>query len=178
MDARSLLVTGLKHSGKSSVGRTLSRSLAVEFHDLDSEIVSLCGDVGTVRQIYRTVGREAFQALEAEAAKRLAEAPERMVIAAGGGTIDNRAAMDALVAFCFTVFLDVGVEVLVERVFHGGVPAFVDPQRPVEHFREICERRRRAYLAICDLRIDVCERSQADVAALITKHVQEKVIGW
>lgn len=178
MDARSLLLVGLKHSGKSSVGRMLARSLEVEFHDLDSEIVTLCGDVGTARQIYRTVGREAFQALESEAALELARRENRMIIAAGGGTIDNRAAMDALAGSCYMIFLDVDVDLLVERVFRGGVPAFVDPERPVEHFREISERRRRAYNGACDLRIEVGEQTQAEIARLITDIVQEKLIGW
>jgi shikimate kinase len=63
---------------------------------------------------------------------------------------------------------------LVERVFRHGVPAFVDRDRPEEHFREIYLRRHSLYQTGSDIRVDVGERSPYEVVRIIQGQLEEK----
>ena len=176
MIAPRILLVGLKHSGKSTVGRALARDLDVAFFDLDDEILRLCDYAGTIRELYQMVGGSAFRGLEAEAAHALAD--RSAVVATGGGTIENDEAMAVLQRVATVVFLDVSIEILVERVFRAGVPAFVDPSRPEDDFREICERRRQRCLGGSDFRIVADDRSPTEIATQIRQYLQEKRVGW
>lgn len=176
MTAPRVLLVGLKHSGKSTVGRALARDLGVAFFDLDDEILSLCDYAGTIRELYQMVGSSAFRRLEAEAAHALAD--RSAVVAAGGGTIENDEAMTVLQRMATVLFLDVAIDTLVERVFRTGVPAFVDPNRPEDHFREICERRRKSCLERSDFRVVADDRSPTEITTQIRQYLQEKIVGW
>lgn len=210
-----ILLIGLKHSGKSSVGAVLAVRLGYRFLDLDDEIVRVYrssreggagngGDRGAdgsketravpgptagptvgrgvlpptldARRVYRSVGPDEFRRLEVLAAERIAWERDRAVIAAGGGTVENAAAMAAL-SPAFVVYLAVPIETLVRRVFSRGVPAFVDPVRPQEHFREICRNRIRACSNAAHLRIEAGDRSQEDIAREIALRIKESDIG-
>lgn len=170
----SIALVGLKHSGKSTVGRLLAGEWGTAFRDLDTDILSLCGREGTIRQLYKLVGRDAFLALETEAAEAIAAMEDRLVLATGGGTIENGTAMAALTRKFRMVFLDVPENILVERVFRGGIPAFVDPDRPEDHFREICRRRRALIKAVPHVRIDAVNHSPGELVAEIVQRLQEQ----
>jgi shikimate kinase len=178
MSPRRVLLVGPKHSGKSTVGSMLAERLQFRFEDLDDEIVRLYSHpkVTSARGVYRSVGRVGFQELELAAASGLAEATidRGLVIASGGGIIENSPAFGVLSVVSVVIYLDVPLELLVERVFRHGVPAFVDRDRPEEHFREIYLRRHSLYQTGSDIRVDVGERSPYEVVRIIQGQLEEK----
>lgn len=137
MEALQLL--GLKHTGKSTVGRLWAARKGWEFLDLDTLLEARSGDGRTSRQIYREDGKDGFQRFEAEAALDAAErlAQGRVVLAWGGGTITNPAAVEALRDRGTLVVLSDRVEVLYERILRGGRPAFLSAETPWEDFQKI-----------------------------------------
>ncbi|HTH13059.1 MAG TPA: shikimate kinase [Spirochaetia bacterium] len=141
MEALQLL--GLKHSGKSTVGRMWAHRHGWEFLDLDTLLETESGDGRTSRQIYREDGKDGFQRLEAEAArvaaKRLARG--RVVLAWGGGTVTNPLAVESLAGKGTLVVLSDRVEVLYERILRGGRPAFLSAESPWEDFQKIYRER-------------------------------------
>jgi shikimate kinase len=111
------LLTGPKHSGKSTVGRILAETWGCPFIDLDILIGEQCGR--SPRELYRE-GAEVFRKAEAAALSSLLTTPVRLkgdrralhcpwpeeaqktgvpaetVIAPGGGLIDNEEALRLL----------------------------------------------------------------------------------
>jgi len=141
----SLQLVGMKHSGKSSLGRLWSHRHGWAFYDLDHALETIAGGHRTSREIYRDEGKEGFQRWETEAARRLVlrvkEAPT--VIAWGGGTITNPEAVEILRPWGTIIMLHDTAERLYERIERGGRPAFLSAERPWEDFLELYEKRSR-----------------------------------
>ena len=160
-----IALTGLKHSGKTTLARRLSKRLAYAFHDLDHEMVFAAERDGwfrrsshteeahnPIRTLYRTAGRDRFQSWEAAVLQRIVEmrttedgTTRPVLLATGGGICDNREAMGILVEHYHVLYLRNDPLVLYERIAARGIPAFLDPSRPRDHFLEIAARRDTLY---------------------------------
>jgi shikimate kinase len=157
--ASSIILLGMKHSGKSTLGRRLALRFGTDFFDLDEIIEELHDSDRRVscREIFRAEGKSAFTALEAHAATILAErlTAGRAVAALGGGTIENPTALDALKNSGVKVYLKDTPEVLFGRIMAGGLPAFLSSDDPRAEFDSLYARRTVLYEREADLVVDV-----------------------
>ncbi|MDR2097026.1 MAG: shikimate kinase [Spirochaetaceae bacterium] len=174
-----LILTGPKHSGKTSAGLALRDITGKDFIDIDAFIEELEGR--GVRELYRQ-GRDVFQAAEARAVSLLiagAKAGNGTIIAAaGGGLIDNEAAVKALAEDGRVVFvyLDVSAATAWRRIEQaarkGGLPSFLDTENPRETHAALHERRAAAYKKLSNIIIDAEEKTPAQIAAQIARHIK------
>lgn len=156
----SLVLLGMKHSGKSTLGRLYAQREHLPFYDLDDLLAAEHGAVPplTPREIMKTLGKAAFQEFETKAAGRIAEklAQEPGVLALGGGTITNPEAMAALTGpWARLVYLQDSAEVLFERIMRGGLPAFLDPADPWTSFQNHYSERTKLMEAACSVKLDL-----------------------
>lgn len=166
----SVALTGLKHVGKSAVGRLLARERGALFLDLDDLLVRraeqerlpgfstrLADDTPPVRSLFRQLGSVRFGEWEAEALREVpAIAGDRHVVLATGGGVCDRSESMELLSMMFTVlYLHNEHLLLYERSIRYGIPAFLDPDRPRDHFLEIADRRDRIYRLHADLTVDL-----------------------
>lgn len=110
---RRIFLTGYMGSGKSTLGRAFAKASGMEFLDLDWFIEERTHR--TVRELFDAEGEDSFRLLEKKMLHEAAEF-EDVVIACGGGTpcfFDN---MDFMNSCGITVFLDVRMERLLERL--------------------------------------------------------------
>lgn len=113
---RTVYLIGFMGAGKSHHGRLLADKLGVPFHDLDSLIEEEYGT--TIAELFKLRGEAGFRKLERDTLLRTAE-PGHSIIATGGGTpchFDNMAWMNE--NGC-TIYLDVPVNILAERLKDG-----------------------------------------------------------
>jgi shikimate kinase len=157
-----LQLAGMKHTGKSSLGRLWADRHAWDFYDLDNLLEEGTGK--SSRQLYLDEGREGFQRREAEAAARIAPrlARGRAVLAWGGGTSINDRAVKALLAQGVLIALDDSVEVLFERVMKGGRPAFLSAETPREDFQRVYVERTAWLAELTPWRLDLRGASLAE----------------
>jgi shikimate kinase len=154
---------GVKHCGKTTLGRLLAASRGEAFIDLDEfagEFASRQrGRPVGVREVYRDGGKEAFQALEAESLREIAAGFPRgnagLVLALGGGTIENPAGLAAIEGRGVFVFLDQDEEVLFARIASSGIPPFLDGPDPRAAFHGLYEKRVCLYREKADLTLDM-----------------------
>jgi shikimate kinase len=164
---KSIILTGLKHSGKSSLGLRLAEDLDIAFIDLDRVIETLYRADGSVgcREIYREHGKASFVDLEAQAAMqtaaRLGAAPA--VVALGGGTGENRKAMSRLAKAGVVVYLRDAERRLYERIMRGGRPAFLPAEAPEAAFHELFESRDALYREYAQVIVEI-DRLDLDAA--------------
>ncbi len=167
----------MKHSGKSSVGRALARALKLPFFDSDRVIMDLRRATGgreaNPRGLYLAVGEAGFRRLEEAAAIALAQTPGGMVLACGGGMVENEPALAALSAAFTRVFLDEDEEVLFRRVMRKGRPPFVDAARPRQSFAELYARRTARATDAADMVIDCRGRNVDQVAEALREQLRE-----
>ena len=157
----SLQLLGLKHTGKSTVGRQWALRQGWEFYDLDQILETRAGGGRSSRQIYLDEGREGFQRYETEAALFIAGrlVQGKAVLAWGGGTMTNPGAVEALRREGTMVVLSDRVEVLYERIMRGGRPAFLSPERPWEDFQKLYRERSDLLEALTPHRLDLAGAS-------------------
>ncbi|MDR2802664.1 MAG: AAA family ATPase [Treponema sp.] len=147
-----LILTGPKHSGKTSVGLALSKITGGDFIDVDALIEKLEGV--SARELYRQ-SKDIFQKAEFRAISTIQAKEETgnpVIVAAGGGLIDNDAAIKVLAkdGRVLFVYLEVSAATAWERIEQaardgGGLPAFLDVENPQASHELLHERRAAAY---------------------------------
>ena len=145
-------LVGFMGAGKTTVGRALAAKLGWRFEDLDDLVQTREGR--SIEQIFQQRGELAFRELERVAMREtLATAKSApLVLALGGGAFIEEQVQETLrKAEIPAVFLDASVEELFRR---SEEPDVVRPlRRDREHFCQLYERRRPAYLK-AELRIE------------------------
>ncbi|TVR90658.1 MAG: hypothetical protein EA428_07940 [Spirochaetaceae bacterium] len=187
-----VLLLGLKHCGKSSLGRGAAHALGSRFFDLDEVAVELLQARGeclpqeesakVIRRYYEQNGRDAFRTLERSAALTVvrrvnstvgtAADPAKKssnICALGGGTPENEAAYTLLRPLSWAIYLRERPEILFERIVAGGVPPFFEGQDPWEAFSALATRRDALYQSLSD---EVFELEGQSIAVLLPKLIQ------
>ncbi|MDR3312549.1 MAG: hypothetical protein LBS64_05405 [Spirochaetaceae bacterium] len=177
---RAIILTGIKHSGKTTIGRILAARLDVPFHDTDHIITGLKNR--TPREIMTAGGAQALHRAEKQAVCRLAAASFPAVIATGGGICDNPGALEILNPRGIFVFLDVPEDIAVGRILdEAEMPAYIaagqprspDDVRRIFHrfYRDRTARYRMlAHLVFAPLRIPA-EQNAAGLHAELLRHL-------
>lgn len=104
---------GFMGSGKSRLGRDLSKKMEIQNIDLDKFIESSM--LMTVPEIFETYGEEEFRRIEHEKLKELS-AFENVIISTGGGAPCYHNNMELMNATGTTIFLNPTIEKLVYRL--------------------------------------------------------------
>ena len=110
---------GMIGSGKTTIGRILSRDFGVDFYDLDQEMDRILGH--SFHRLVEEKGWVAFRELEYSICKRFA-GMEQGVICLGGGTVRYEWNMDVLAGTGLFILLTAPLPVLAERGETGGPP--------------------------------------------------------
>lgn len=138
-------------SGKSAVGRSLSRHLRVPFYDSDAEIERRTGV--DIPFIFEKEGETGFREREREAIATLTQL-RRVVLATGGGAIllpENRR---LLAENGWVIYLRTSVAQQAERVRPGRHRPLLNGVRDTtERLRELMEIRDPLYESIADLTV-------------------------
>lgn len=190
----SIILMGIKHCGKSTQGRIISKKLSVPFFDTDDVIFEMTGK--TPRQIYTELGNEGFQEAEEKACSFLLEkinssAEKNAVIATGGGICTNKKALDVLKKIGTFVFLKTPERIASFRVLREisvaqdgtllNIPAFIAKKNPrsvadaKKIFHDFFIERECIYEQLADVVIDMSSSSKEANAAKIIESVSSKV---
>lgn len=190
----SIILMGIKHCGKSTQGRIISKKLSVPFFDTDDVVFEMTGK--TSRQIYTELGNEGFQKAEEKACSFLLEkinssAEKNAVIATGGGICGNKKALDVLKKIGTFVFLKTPERIASFRVLREisvaqdgtllNVPAFIAKKNPrsvadaKKIFHDFFIERECIYEQLADVVIDMSSSSKEANAAKIIESVSSKV---
>ena len=155
---RRVALCGIKHCGKSYLGRTLAKTLGAPFFDTDALLEADAGK--PVRALYRETGETRFRELEAESVRKfIASAPCPAVVALGGGVVSNPFLTPGdLRALGLIVWMDVPVPTAFERMAREGFPPFLaDKPDPFAEFVRICDARRPVFRAAADAVLELPE---------------------
>lgn len=170
-----IVLMGIKHCGKSTVGKVLADMTGTPFFDIDDEIERMSGM--SFRELYATKGKDAFMQAEAAACSAVLERGEPdVVIATGGGICDNEAALSELkAAGCRFVYLAIDEKTACDRILTeaektGSLPAYIQKEHPAGEqdvrsiFNAFYRRRTKAYEALCDVTVTVSGKSPEAIA--------------
>ena len=146
-----LFFCGIKHSGKSTLGRLVARNLLCPWVDSDDLILSLHEEGTTIRSLYQKEGKQSFMDWECKAVSTfLKSAEEPSIVSLGGGACDNQALMSLIQKHGKIIYLMVEEKVLLNRILTTGLPPFLDPENIEESFSGLYAHRHALYSTMAD----------------------------
>lgn len=178
-----VILTGMRGTGKSNIGRALANLMGYTFVDTDDAIEEVADR--RVAEIVAHDGWDRFRSLEADIVVRVA-AQDNQLVATGGGTLidPNNAAL--LKKRGVVVLLACDIPTLQRRIaVETNRPSLTGEASAVEELEQVWQSRCTAYHAAADLVYDVSDETldlEQDVQhkataiyALLQQHLKANV---
>ena len=146
-----IALVGMPGSGKSTVGRHLSRLLGWRFADSDAEIEREQGE--SIRSYFEKYGEQSFRDLESSVIARVAVQHD-LVLATGGGAVLREENRHVLKQHGKVVYLRAVPEDLVRRLRHDQQRPLLQGADPLTRLRELFRARDPLYREVADFTID------------------------
>ena len=156
-------------SGKSTVGKYLSKELGLSFIDTDRLIEDKEGR--SISEIFLADGEEGFRAIEKEIVLDVLKM-EDCVIALGGGSVLDLDVQRELSECADVVFLDVSISNAAPRVgFNRERPLLMG--NPRQQWLQLMEKRRGIYESLATRTVSTDNRKPNEVAHEIAQGVRK-----
>ena len=166
-----IILIGLMGCGKTTVGRWLSQETGAPFLDMDALIEEQIGK--SIPEIFAENGEAHFRSLETAFLHYLeqetASPPEGYIISTGGGVVMREENREILRRLGFCVWLNVGVDALIQRTARGQGRPLLNTDNPREVLEKLMALRRPMYEATAHYQLDA---TQLDVLQ-VTRMVRE-----
>ena len=144
-----IFLVGPMGAGKSSVGKSLAKTLKRPFLDLDFEIERRTG--ADIQWIFDMDGEEGFRDRESKIFSQVIEEKKRAVIATGGGIVlreENRALLNS---HGTVIYLSATKEQLIERTKRDKNRPLLQVKDRAEVISEILDQRDPLYREVADI---------------------------
>jgi shikimate kinase len=164
-----LSLVGMPGSGKTTVGRQLSRRLALPFFDSDHQIEQRLGC--SIREYFAREGEPAFRELEEQVLRELAQGPSA-VVATGGGAVLREGTREALRSGGKVIYLRSSPEELYRRVRHDTQRPLLQVADPMAKLRAMHAERDPLYREAAHFQIDTGRPSVPTLVNMIVMQLE------
>jgi shikimate kinase len=155
-------LVGLPGSGKSTVGRSVARSLDLPFIDTDLEIERREGR--SIRAIFEADGEQGFRDLEASTLVEIMNTAGDAVLATGGGIVLREENRVRLSTGASVFYLRSRPQALFRRVRHDQRRPLLQVEDPLQKLRELFVQRDAFYRETAHYVIE-CDRPSISMLA-------------
>ena len=163
-----IFLIGPMGAGKTTVGRQLARRLDRSFYDSDREVEAACGvDIPT---IFDFEGEAGFRSREERMIDLLTSKPD-IVLATGGGAVLREENRNYLRSRGIVVFLDVDIDVQVERTSRNNSRPLLRQGDPKTTLMEISKQRGPIYRELAHVRISTSNQRHQRVVDKICQQI-------
>jgi shikimate kinase len=139
---KTIVLTGMMGSGKSTIGKLLSEKLNMNFFDLDNLIEKKEGI--TISKIFQTKGEKYFREIEANILQEIFST-EDQVISLGGGTFENSKTQEFLLQNSIVIYLKTTPQTIFDRIKNDKSRPLLCDNMTIEKISEIIELRKNNY---------------------------------
>jgi shikimate kinase len=162
------VLVGLPGSGKSTIGRRLSKALGVTVLDTDVAIEQQTGR--SIADIFATDGEQEFRRIEEEVV-RAALADHDGVLSLGGGAVTSPGVCAALAGHT-VVYLEINAAEGVRRTGGTAIRPLLMGGDRAEKFRDLMAKRAPLYRRVATIRVDTNRRNPGAVVRYIMSRLQ------
>lgn len=171
----SIVLIGLRGSGKSTVGPLLAALMRGQWVDSDEQIVRRAGR--TIAEIFEEDGQTVFRQWERAVVSDICAEPPA-VISVGGGAVLDEENLRRLREVATIVWLTAPADVLHTRIQSDQKSTDLRPALTKSHgiseIEQLEQQRRERYESAADLSVDTANRSPGDVAQFIFQRLERK----
>lgn len=157
-------------AGKSTVGRHLADRLGKRFIDADRVLEERCGV--PIRVIFDVEGEPGFRRREAALIEELTLQSD-VVLATGGGAVENEATRAALKSRGVTIYLFGSASELSSRTRNDRNRPLLRDTDPTAKLEQLLARREGWYREVADLVIETGKPSVSRLAGIIIETLRE-----
>ncbi len=137
-----ITLCGMMGSGKSIIGRRLSKKIDFGFIDTDNLIEQKSGK--TINQIFSEDGEDYFRKLEEQLITKALK-NKNYVISLGGGAIINKKIRNIILEKSYNIYLQVGIDVLAKRLSNSKKRPLLINKNIKKTLKDLLERRKKFY---------------------------------
>tara|TARA_B100000925_G_scaffold15762_2_gene10952 strand:+ start:1649 stop:2170 length:522 start_codon:yes stop_codon:yes gene_type:complete len=153
-----IVLVGMMASGKSSVGKVLSKSMNIPFLDIDKEIEF--HEKSSIKSIFENDGEKYFRKLERKIIIENLEKKKTTVIALGGGAFLNAAVRKKVNEKSVSVWLDVNMATIIRRLKKNRNRPLIE-NKSDEDIKKIYEKRLK-YYEMAKIHIDCNKKTKIE----------------
>jgi len=157
---RAILI-GPPGSGKSSIGKALSRELATSFEDTDSMIVEEQGR--TIPQIFATDGESGFRAIERTVVLKALRSNIGVISLGGGSILDIEVQQVLSESSAKVIYLRVGLSNVLGRMGTKGERPLVS-EDPKSQWLQLVREREPIYKKLAEIEMNTDNKKPYEVA--------------
>lgn len=156
-----IFLVGFMGSGKSTIGRNLSRLLDRELFDTDAAIVKKDGR--PISRIFKESGEGYFRRLETLILTEI-EDSKPLVVSCGGGMAIRQENVDIMKRLGKVVLLSASPQTILERVKRSDKRPILEGNKNIEFITNLMEKRIPYYEKASDIKIDCNDRTVEDIS--------------
>jgi len=164
--SKNIVLTGMRGSGKTKIGKVLAQKLKRDFYDIDAEIEKFANM--KILHIVAKKGWKYFRKLEFQMVKKISKLKNK-VISTGGGTIISPANAKLLKKFGRIIYLDCQVATLRKRLIKSLNRPTLSGKNFLDELDAVYKKRIKKYLKAADCIIDVSKNSKNQIKDLNEK---------
>ena len=139
---KNISLIGLMGAGKSVVGKLLAKELRMGYYDSDKLIEKKLHK--SINQIFSDHGESYFRNIEEDVVLSLLD-KKNCVISLGGGSILSNLTRKALFINSFSIYLEVDIEILYERLIKSKKRPLINNQNIKEKLIHLTQERNKYY---------------------------------
>ena len=166
---KNIILTGFMGTGKTAVGRELSRLLNMKLIDVDSEIEK--SEKMTINEIFARFGEARFREIETEMVRKISQ-NRNFIISTGGGVILKQENIDILKKNGVIVCLTASPETILNRTGNSNNRPLLQVENPLKRIKELLDFRKLFYKK-ADVMIDTEFKSPLQIAEEIIERIKE-----
>lgn len=161
-----IILVGFMGSGKTVVGKKLSKKLKLKFIDMDEEIEK--ENNSSIESIFEKRGEEYFREKESNLLKELLS-KENIVISTGGGIIKEKKNYELLKKEKCVIFLDANEQTIINNVSHdlNKRPLLKNSSNLHETINNLLSQRYKKYNNIAKIKVNVNNKNVDEVVSQI-----------
>jgi shikimate kinase len=169
-----LFLIGYRCSGKTTIGKSIAKTIGWSFVDSDIWVIKACGK--SIQDIIDTEGWNAFRRLEHSTIKQICT-HDRQVVATGGGVVLDADNVKAIKNSGMVVWLDASAETIRKRMVEDRNskhfrPALTDRGR-IEEIEDMLSQRNPYYMSASDFFIHTDDLPPGEITRRIIERLGE-----
>tara|TARA_Y100001935_G_C17008738_1_gene361872 strand:+ start:91 stop:615 length:525 start_codon:yes stop_codon:yes gene_type:complete len=139
---KNICLVGLMGSGKSVIGRELSKYYKIDFFDSDTEIEKKTGK--SINLIFMDSGEDYFRKIEEKICLKLLNKND-CIISLGGGSIKNSKIRDKIKNNSYSIYLNVDINILSKRLNNSTKRPLLKDTNKIDKLKELYFERKEFY---------------------------------